>query len=110
MNAALGQVIMPNYSQTPRLKATHKSPMLMQAEPPKRATSLYELNFLEGQELGEAAFYGNHTVGELDMFAREFDNLEDGPSLPDLGGVSVDYAHYEDYQKLEQNQNFFDYA
>lgn len=99
-----GGLHQPIYSQTPRLKATHKSPMMMYQPDPvmKRANSYYDHNFLPEHEIGHHAFYGvNHTVGELDVLDPGFDNLDGAVSLPDLGGISVDFANFEDYQRLE---------
>ena len=54
--------------------------------------------------LQEPAFNIQHAVGngELQYLAPEFEIGEGQLSLPDLGGVSVDFANYEDYQRLEQ--------
>jgi hypothetical protein len=51
---------------------------------------------LDNHNFANPAFYANHTMGELDGL----DDLQ--VSLPDLGGVSVDFANIEDYERLEQ--------
>lgn len=51
-------------------------------------------------------FYCNNTAGNPDHhnYDPDFAHLEGQLSLPDLGGVSVDFANYEDYQRLQQPQ------
>lgn len=43
-------------------------------------------------------FYSNNTAGNPDHhnYDPDFAHLEGQLSLPDLGGVSVDFANYED--------------
>jgi hypothetical protein len=74
----------PVYSMTPRLKATHKSPMLVaQNEAPKRANSLFDqdLAFMTNQDFMlqlDPGFYCNNTVGNPDHhnYDPEFPQLE----------------------------------
>lgn len=104
------QVQQPIYSQTPRLKASQKSPMIMyHPEPVKRSNSFFEQNFLPGHDIGQDAIFRHHTVDELDVLNPGFDNFDGAVSLPDLGGISVDFANVEDYQRLaEYGMNIVD--
>ena len=61
-------------SQTPRLKATNKSPILETLDAPKRSASQY--GFAENNYDNDA-FYINPGFGELDLLAPGYDQLDD---------------------------------
>lgn len=78
-------------------------------EPVKRSNSFFEQNFLPGHDIGQDAIFRHHTVDELDVLNPGFDNFDGAVSLPDLGGISVDFANVEDYQRLaEYGMNIVD--
>ena len=62
----------------------------------KRANSHYDQFFPE-PDPGLYGFYGNLAGGEVNVLAPGFDNVDGAVSLPDLGGISVDFANLEDY-------------
>ena len=70
---------------------------------PKRAASLFDqdMAFMANQKsmlCGEPVFFITNTANNCEIpLAPEFENLDGQLSLPDLGGVSVDFAKYEDY-------------